>query len=872
MAIIRQTFFQECDEQLVELEAGLLSIEAGTHDDETVNAVFRAVHSIKGGAGAFNLPDLVHFAHGFENTLDAVRTSKIGATPPLLKTMLRATDFLNDLVRVSRDGLPHDAARSQMLSVELASFLPGAAATPRPVAAAATPVAAPVAAAPAEDEFVFVPTMVDLNDFADLMEPATTGYRIRFKPRPEFYAKGSETAILFREVERLGTLTVRCDASDLPGFDALDPEGAYLAWDLELNGGADIAAVREIFEFVEWDSDFSIEPIDPPPAAMALDADAVLPAVHDDLEPAVPEELAAPVAAAAQTSGASAAASDASHKAARSATIRVELDRVDRLINLAGELVINQAMLNEQSVDMGQSKRSAVSNGLDELEQLTRDIQESVMAIRAQPVRSVFQRLPRLVRELAAQTNKSVRLVTEGEGTEVDKIVIEHLGDPLTHMIRNAIDHGIEDARTRQERGKPPEACVKVSAVHRSGRIIIEVSDDGGGINRPRVRQIAEDKGLIAKDAPLTDEEIDNLIFLPGFSTAAEVSDISGRGVGMDVVRREIQSLGGRISISSRPGEGSTFILSLPLTLAVLDGMALSVAGQTFVVPLSAVIEILMPQVVQVHGFNEQGKVIGLRNGFLPLVDVGQRLGIRYEAIDPKDGIVLLLETDGGERMGLVVDAIQGQRQVVMKSLETNYGKVPGIAAATILGDGRVALILDVDAMAPGRPSVLTFSDRVPLRSGAPMTSNQKIPPRELVTFLIGRHEFCVDIMAVREIRGWTPATSLPHSPDYVRGVINLRGAVLSIIDLATRLGLPAQEPTARHVIIVVEVCGQLTGLLVDAVTGILSLEGHTILPPPAAAALGSESAVEGVLAIEDRMLSLIQLENVMPFGERMAA
>jgi two-component system chemotaxis sensor kinase CheA len=333
------------------------------------------------------------------------------------------------------------------------------------------------------------------------------------------------------------------------------------------------------------------------------------------------------------------------------------------------------------------------------LEQLTREIQDSVMAIRAQPVKSVFQRMPRLVREVAAMTGKSVRLITEGEGTEVDKTVIERLADPLTHMIRNAIDHGLESPEKRAANGKPEEGLVRLSALHRSGRIVIEVADDGAGIDRARVKAIAAGKGLIAADAQLSDDEIDNLIFLPGFSTASTISNISGRGVGMDVVRRSILALGGRISIASKPGQGSTFTMSLPLTLAVLDGMVVTVAGQTLVVPLTAIVETLQPKADDVHGMGGDARVIAIRDKFTPLIDVGRELEYRFEPADALGGVALLVESEGGARSALLVDAIQGQRQVVIKSLEANYRHVPGIAAATILGDGRVALILDVDAV-----------------------------------------------------------------------------------------------------------------------------------------------------------------------------
>ena len=372
------------------------------------------------------------------------------------------------------------------------------------------------------------------------------------------------------------------------------------------------------------------------------------------------------------------------------------------MINLVGELVINQAMLTQRMLEAGLARASGVATGLDELEQLTREIQDSVMAIRAQPVKSVFQRMPRLVREVAVMTGKSVRLTTAGENTEVDKTVIERLADPLTHMIRNAIDHGLETPELRAAAGKPEEGLVHLSALHRSGRIVIEVADDGAGIDRPRVKAIAAEKGLIAAEAPLSDEEIGNLIFLPGFSTASTVSDISGRGVGMDVVRRSIQALGGRISIRSKPRQGSTFTMSLPLTLAVLDGMVVTVAGETLVVPLTAIIETLQPKADAVHGFGGNSRVIAIRDQFIPLIDVGHELDYRSGFADPCKSVALLVESEGHVRSALLVDAILGQRQVVIKSLETNYQHVPGIAAATILGDGRVALILDVDAVVAG--------------------------------------------------------------------------------------------------------------------------------------------------------------------------
>jgi len=733
LAAIRDTFFQECEEQLAELESGLLAMEAGDRDSETINAVFRAVHSVKGGAGAFGLEALVRFSHVFETTLDDLRSGKLEVEDAIIKTMLRAADLLADHVRAARDGGGVDEGRSQAVAEELTALAPGG--------------HGPDDASEEEEDLmggmVFQPLSVDigpLEPLADLppleFAPLELGeepplvddevleglktWTIRFKPKRALYANANEASLLLRELDRLGLTTVTLDLEALPPLGQFDPEEPYLAWEVALETEADEAAIRDVFEFVEGDCDLHVQrpaqaapapaaaasdilPELPPPAPQEIDVAALIARAQEAAQILDPVAASAPAPAAARAGPPKAVEPPAAAGAPPAATIRVDLERVDRLINLVGELVINQAMLAQRIDGAGLARANDIAMGLDDLEQLTREIQDSVMAIRAQPVKSVFQRMPRLVREVAAMTGKRVRLVTDGEGTEVDKTVIERLTDPITHMIRNAIDHGLESPEARAAAGKPEEGTVKLTALHRGGRIVIEVKDDGQGINRPRVRQLAVDKGLIAAEAVLTDEEIDNLIFMPGFSTASSVSDISGRGVGMDVVKRSIQALGGRIAISSTPGSGSTFTLSLPLTLAVLDGMVVSVCGQTLVAPLSGIIETLQPKENEVRRLGPNATLIAIRETYVPLIDIGAVLGYRTEPVDPTAGVALLVESENGARAALLVDAIQGQRQVVIKSLESNYRHIVGIAAATILGDGRVALILDVDAVVSRR-------------------------------------------------------------------------------------------------------------------------------------------------------------------------
>ncbi len=746
MAEIKQTFFQECEDLLSEMEAGLLDMDAGETDSETVNAVFRAVHSIKGGAGAFGLDDLVAFAHSFETTLDAVRSDNLEAGPDVMKVLLRSADVLADLVRAARDEEEHDAARCEALIGELSALI------------GVEPAAADDAdgeAGGGDIDFTPLPIDIDLDlgdgddggDWDD--EDGDQVFVITFRPLPSLYSTGNEAALLLRNLAAMGEAEIECDASDLPELDELDPEGAFLAWTITLRSDCDEADIREVFDFVESECDLEIEVRsaaesedaddhngdDDPDGDEDGDADKAeaaetgapgeeepleepLEASSQDMSDGTPAAVPADIQAPESPAGGAAmeqAANDSALKedpkaaargrggagrdAAADATIRVNLGRVDRLVNLVGELVINQAMLTQGVYEAGLERGDAIESGLEELKQLTREIQESVMAIRAQPVKALFQRMSRIVREAGEATNKSVRLVMEGEATEVDKTVIERLADPLTHMIRNAVDHGLESQEARVEAGKTPQGTVSLTAAHRSGRVVIEVSDDGAGINRQRVKQKAAENGLISPDDPLTDSEIDNLLFMPGFSTAAEVSQLSGRGVGMDVVKRAIQAVGGKISISSQPGKGSTFTISLPLTLAILDGMVVEVADQTLVIPLTAITETLKPQPDDLHDLGSDGRVMSIRGEFIPLIDIGVSMGYRSEPADPLKGVALSVETESGGRAALIVDMIQDQRQVVIKSLEENYGNVSSVAAATILGDGRIALILDIEAI-----------------------------------------------------------------------------------------------------------------------------------------------------------------------------
>lgn len=666
---IRASFFVECEELLEALQDGLGELEAGGGDGETIHVVFRAVHSIKGGAGAFGLNDIVGFAHTFETVLDEVRADRLAATPDLLRLFFRCSDVLSDLVRCARDGGEVDHPRVGTILAELEAFGGGA---------------------PAEeasmDDFRPMPVALDLDlDLPPLPAPAPPSrtWRIRFAPRAELYGTGHEPLFLLRAIAALGTAEIRLDPLSPLKFRAYDAASSLLSWTVLLDTKEDEATIRDVFEFADGLCTLEISASENPERTEATSPKPIPARVDATPMPAV-GTVVDEVSSGRGAGGGKAAA-----------TVRVDLDRIERLVNLVGELVINQAMLSQSVAEAGLATDGKISSGLDEFLQLTRDIQDSVMMIRAQPVKSLFQRLGRIVRESSDAAGKSARLVTEGETTEIDKTMIERLSDPLTHMIRNAIDHGLESEEKRRAAGKPAEGTVTVRAGHRSGRVVIEVSDDGSGIDRPRVQAIAEERGLIPSGLTMGEAEIDNLLFLPGFSTAGQVSKLSGRGVGMDVVRNAIATLGGRISISSEPGRGTTFSISLPLTLAVLDGMVVEAGGETLVVPLSAIVETLTLQNEDVTRIGPSTTAVRVRDCFVPLLDLAFLLGYGPGRPVYGDTIALLIAHDDGTRAALIVDRIVDQRQVVIKGLEDSYGRVPGVAAATILGDGRIALILD---------------------------------------------------------------------------------------------------------------------------------------------------------------------------------
>lgn len=745
-------FFQECDDLLEGLTSGLNDLENGSDDPETVNSMFRSVHSIKGGAGAFGLEGVVKFSHALENVLDDMRSGKTAADENVVALLFSAADHLCDLVEGARDGAEHQEGHGASVLSDLkllTQSVNGAEESeeePAPDFEPLTleiPDGLPSLLDDDADETDDLGT--DVGDPVDLAPLEATGlsvdetelggaYTIKFRATEGTYLTGNDPVLLFRALAGLGKLTITPELTGLHPLGEDDWREPQLSWhlSLELPEWASESAIQEVFEFVDGNCDLEIiapsesnqgpgavPPLPEPPKAEADDINTDSEVSEPDsltIEKAASEDAPSEAPAPALPEGASetpaptATQSDSSTtekkvQPARSSTIRVELQRVDRLINLVGELVIGEAMLRQSVTEQPNFSGSAIEEAMGQLKQLSGVIQESVMAIRAQPVRSLFQRMSRIVRETAREAGKQARLVTIGDATEVDKTVTERLVEPLTHMVRNAIDHGLETPEARRAAGKPERGDVTLVAAHRSGRVVITLSDDGGGIDRPRVRATAEEKGLIRPDEELTDAEIDNLLFRPGFSTAKEVSNLSGRGVGMDVVRSEIQALGGRVNIQSTPGQGTQLSISLPLTLAVMEGMVVDVEGEALVVPTLALRETLQPGQASIHELCDGDLVLSMNDELVPIIDLGVALGLRQQPSIDNECALLLIESESERRTALAVDRIVDQREVVIKGLEQNYGHVPGIAAATILGDGSIALIVDTDQMiAPPAP------------------------------------------------------------------------------------------------------------------------------------------------------------------------
>jgi len=650
-----RAFFEESFEGLDAMETSLLALDPGTADKETINAIFRAAHSIKGGAATFSFTAVASFTHILETLLDQMRSGAREVTQEIVDRLLKSVDAVRNLLEAARDQREPNAELIAAHKAALEQTLSGSSAE----------AAQPAEAAPALDA------------------PVGRGYRILFKPAASLFRSGNDPRHILRELRGLGHLDLEAHCADAPPFAEVVPEDCHLHWTMTLHGAIDEAQLREVFAWVEDECTLEIE------ALTAVAAKPQLTLIEGGKRESPVAEK--PVQHDRRAGDRRQAGADAS------SSIRVSTEKIDQLINLVGELVITQAMLAQQAGGLDPLICEKLLAGMAQLDRNTRQLQESVMSIRMLPMEFVFSRFPRMVHDLAGKLGKQVRLLTVGESTELDKGLIEKIADPLTHLVRNSLDHGIETTEARVAAGKDPVGTVRLSAAHQGGSIVIEISDDGRGLNRERILAKARESGLNVSDN-MPDSEVWQLIFASGFSTAEVVTDVSGRGVGMDVVKKNILSLGGQVELSSIAGKGATVTIRLPLTLAILDGMSVRVGEEIFIVPLNCVVESLQPNAEQVKPVAGTGRVVKVRNEYLPLLPLYQSFGIHAEHQQPQQGVLVLVESEG-KKIAVQVDELVAQQQVVIKSLEANYRRVRGISGATILGDGRVALILDVGGL-----------------------------------------------------------------------------------------------------------------------------------------------------------------------------
>jgi two-component system chemotaxis sensor kinase CheA len=665
----KKVFYEECSDLLASVEENLRKLNENV-DIELIHAIFRAIHSIKGGAGSFELHRVIKFAHAYETLLDLLREQKLTIDSSLIEILFKSYDVLTDLVNAAKDETYLDDAFGLDTLERLLLIINN-------------------------DSSAFeVPIQhAELTSSANDHKESVI-YTIEFSPHENLLHYGSDPILIFKELKKLSLDPNECkielDSSHIPDLNDLLPNNIYMNWKINIKTYDNKKAIYDVFEFVSDLCDLKITSDEDMHLQTQSNIDFISekssnPHALED------ESVKQP------TQEATGATSNSKNETVHS--LRVEIDRIDKLVNTVGEIVIKQAMILNQTKDLDDTRHLSIINGLHELAQYTRELQENVMAIRAQPIKSVFNRMPRLVRDLASQLNKNVILETFGEDTEIDKTVIENLSEPLIHMIRNAIDHGIEGVEERIAENKPKTGKIILSAEHKNGRICIQIKDDGRGINRERVRLKAIDKGLIGPDATLTGEEIDNIILMPGFSTAENITNISGRGVGLDVVRKIMQSLGGRLHIQSQEGKGCSITLTLPLTLAVLDGMIVCCEGNMYIVPLVNIVETISPNKEQIIDLAGNGQLLKLRDRIIPLFSLREVFNLKSDLDNMAPRIIVVIETDKGELAGIIVDDLQGKQQVVIKSLETNYEAITGISAATIMGDGSVATILDVNAI-----------------------------------------------------------------------------------------------------------------------------------------------------------------------------
>ena len=686
MSQFHQVFFEECFEGLEAMESGLLDLNTGDIDAEVINTIFRGAHSIKGGSGTFGFNEVADFTHIMETLLDQMRDGRRPVTQPAVDVLLGSVDCLRAMLTAIQSDDKVDTATVVIYKTALEIELNGSAKQSIPLESAVE-----------ED---------DIETSDNEAEATEQGWFIAFSPYLDLLKTGNDPVRLFRELAELGEYTVAVNTRDIPDFDDLDPEECNLSWTLTVLGESTLEDINEIFSWVEGDCEFDIQALikkeaKATPSVKKDKPESSIVPVIDSLEslPASLDVVQRPSNTIPSSNIDAAEEVLVERRSGVSSSIRVDTAKIDALINIVGEVVITQSMLGLVGENFSMDQLAQLKRGLAQLERHTRDMQQSVMNIRMLPINFVFSRFPRLVHDISAKLNKKIDLKLVGESTEVDKAVVELINDPLVHLIRNSLDHGIEMPADRIAAGKPEVGTIELKAYHRGGHIVIEIIDDGRGLDKNKLISKAIEKGLINENSILNDKQAFELIFMPGLSTAESVTDISGRGVGMDVVRKNIQALGGNIEILSELGKGTIISIHLPLTLAIIDGQSVAVGEETYIVPLVSIIESVNITEDIINKVADKGETFKLRNQYIPIIRMHEIFNVQpKDKLRANEGVIVVVERQGA-LCGLFVDELLGPHQVVVKSLEANYRRIEGVSGATILGDGSVALILDVPGL-----------------------------------------------------------------------------------------------------------------------------------------------------------------------------
>ncbi len=668
-----QVFFEECHEGLDTMESELLNMDVAAVDYEIINEIFRAAHSIKGGSGTFGFSQVADFTHVVETLLDIIRSEQLDMKSEHIELLLKSVDCIRKMINELEATGACDTKLALELKTQFSSILDN--------------ICALNATSAISHQSL---------DQANIGAQSNSAWNIYFKPSVNIFRTGNDPLRMFRELSEMGELEIVANYDDLPSFSSLDSESCFLSWNLTLFAQVERDKIDEVFEWVADESDIVIK---------AIDNNLT---IEDPELPNIPEQREKEQLSNNTQSGITSeplpdskpqtASPKTKDTKTESSSIRVDIDKIDSLINMVGELVITQSMLNELGNNFSASSLPKLLEGLEQLSLHTRELQESVMQIRMLPISFAFARFPRLVHDMSKTLGKKVELAMLGEHTEVDKTVMEKISDPLVHLVRNSLDHGLELPDDRLSLGKDETGKITLNAFHQGGSIVIQIIDDGAGLDEDRILKKAIDKGLVKPTETLEPSQIHDLIFEPGFSTADAVTDISGRGVGMDVVRRNIQELNGTVEVESKSGEGCIFTIRLPLTLAILDGQLIKIGSQVYIFPLISIIESIEPKDQMIHKVSDGCDVLKIRNEFIPIIKLWEVFNIGTDQKQVAEGILVIVEGEN-IKVAVLVDDLLAQQQVVIKSLQENYKAVPGISGATILGDGRVSLILDISGL-----------------------------------------------------------------------------------------------------------------------------------------------------------------------------